>query len=170
MGPAMSVIFTHYELYAGAAGFSQSQIDHMHRCISYFDQYLGGIKDPAAVTPDDFRRYLVYLPTKPVWKELKNEQARLLSGTSVNTYAGAIKTFFKWMADEKIIPTDPIAAVRIPRKPKTLPKIYSEQDLVAVIRAAETNVRDNTIFSLYPNTRILRFIVLHIIQSGYNYN
>jgi site-specific recombinase XerD len=74
------------------------------------------------------------------------------------------------MADEKIIPTDPIAAVRIPRKPKTLPKIYSEQDLVAVIRAAETNVRDNTIFSLYPNTRILRFIVLHIIQSGYNYN
>ena len=170
MGPAMAAIFTRYELYAGAAGFSPAHIDDMRNSVRYFDQFLGVIRDPAAVTADDFRRYLVYLPTKPVWKGLKNEQARLLSGTSVNTYAGAIKTFFKWMADEKIIPTDPIAAVRIPRKPKTLPKIYSEQDLVAVIRAAETNVRDNAIFSLYPNTRILRFIVLHIIQSGYNYN
>ena len=94
------------------------------------------------------------LPTKPVWKGLKNEQARLLSGTSVNTYARAIKTFFKWMADEKIIPADPIAAVRIPRKPKTLPKIYSEQDLIAVIRAAETSLRDNAIFSLFIDSGI----------------
>ena len=112
----MSVIFTRYELYARAAGFSRSQIDHKRRCISYFDQFLGGIKDPAAVTPDDFRRYLAYLPTKPVWKGLKNEQARLLSGTSVNTYAVAIMTFFKWMADEKIIPANPLAAVRVPKK------------------------------------------------------
>jgi site-specific recombinase XerD len=159
-----------YELYAKAAGFSDAQISHMRRCVGYFDRFLGGIKDPAAIKPDDFRLFLADLRTRHPWRGLKTEQARLLSGTTINTYARAIKTFFKWMADEKIIPTDPIAAVRIPRKPKTLPKIYSEQDLVAVIRAAETNVRDNTIFSLYPNTRILRFIVLHIIQSGYNYN
>ena len=48
--PAMAVIFTRYELYARAAGFSRSQIDHKRRCISYFDQFLEGIKDPAAVT------------------------------------------------------------------------------------------------------------------------
>jgi hypothetical protein len=83
LGPALAAVFTRYELYAGAAGFSHALIDHMRRCVSYFDQYLGEIKDPAAVTPDDFHRYLVYLPTKPVWKGLKNEQARLLSGTSV---------------------------------------------------------------------------------------
>ena len=161
----MSVIFTRYELYARAAGFSRSQIDHKRRCISYFDQFLGEIKDPAAVTPDDFRRYLAYLPTKPVWKGLKNEQARLLSGTSVNTYAVAIKTFFKWMADEKIIPADPIAAVRIPKKPKTLPKIYSELDLKAVIEAVEQNLRDNAIFSLFIDSGI-RLEELSEIKMG----
>jgi hypothetical protein len=78
MGPAMAAIFTRYELYAGAAGFSPAHIDDMRNSVRYFDQFLGVIRDPAAVTPDDFRRYLVYLPTKPVWKGLKNEQARLL--------------------------------------------------------------------------------------------
>jgi site-specific recombinase XerD len=154
MGPAMAAIFTRYELYAGAAGFSPAHIDDMRNSVRYFDQFLGVIRDPAAVTADDFRRYLVYLPTKPVWKGLKNEQARLLSGTSVNTYAREVQTFFKWLADEKIIPTDPMAAVRIPRKPKTLPKIYSEQDLIAVIRAAETSLRDNAIFSLFIDSGI----------------
>jgi site-specific recombinase XerD len=70
------------------------------------------------------------LPTKLVRKGHKNEQERLPSGTSINTYAREIQTFFKWMAKEAIIPADPLAAVRIPRKPKTLPKIYSEQGLV----------------------------------------
>ena len=112
LGPAMAAVFTRYELYARAAGFT-AQIEHMRNCVSYFDQFLGEIKDPAAVTADDFRRYLVYLPTTPVWKGHQNEQLRVLSGTSVNTYARAVKTFFKWMADEKIIPADPIAAVKI---------------------------------------------------------
>ena len=165
MGPAMAAVFTRYQLYAGAAGFSPAHIDDMRNSVRYFDQYLGGIKDPAAVTADDFRRYLVYLPTKPVWKGLKNEQARLLSGTSINTYAREVQTFFNWMADEKIIPTDPLAAVRIPRKPKTLPKIYTEQDLIAVIRAAETSLRDNAIFSLFIDSGI-RLEELEGIKMG----
>lgn len=74
LGPAMAAVFTRYELYAGAAGFSTAHIDDMRNSVRYFDQFLGGIKDPATVTADDFRRYLVYLPTKPVWKGLKNEQ------------------------------------------------------------------------------------------------
>ena len=161
----MAAIFARYELYAGAAGFSPAHISDMRNSVRYFDQFLGVIRDPAAVTADDFRRYLVYLPTKPVWKGLKNEQARLLSGTSINTYAREVQTFFKWLADEKIIPTDPLAAVRIPRKPKTLPKIYSEQDLVAVIRAAETSLRDNAIFSLFIDSGI-RLEELEGIKMG----
>ena len=58
------------------------------------------------------------------------------------------------MFDEKIIPSDPIAGVRIPQKPKTLPKIYTEADLLAVIKAAETNLRDNAIFSLFIDSGI----------------
>jgi site-specific recombinase XerD len=154
LGPAMAAVFARYELYAGAAGFSTAHIEDMRNSVRYFDQFLGGIKDPSTVTADDFRRYLVYLPTRPVWKGLKNEQVRLLSGTSINTYAREAQTFFKWMAEEKIIPADPLAAVRIPRKPKTLPKIYSEQDLVAVIRAAKTSLRDNAIFSLFIDSGI----------------
>ena len=116
----MAAVFTRYELYAGAAGFSPAHIDDMRNSVRYFDQFLGGIKDPAAVTADDFRRYLVYLPTKPVWKGLKNEQARLLSGTSINTYAREVQTFFKWMADEKIIPSRPSCRGEDPQETKNL--------------------------------------------------
>ena len=161
----MAAVFTRYELYAGAAGFSTAHIADMRNSVRYFDQFLGGINDLSAVTADDFRRYLVYLPTKPVWKGLKNEQTRLLSGTSINTYARETQTFFKWLAEEKIIPADPLAAVRIPRKPKTLPKIYSEQDLVAVIRAAETSLRDKAIFSLFIDSGI-RLEELEGIKMG----
>jgi len=51
MGPAMAAIFTRYELYAGAAGFSPAHIDDMRNSVRYFDQFLGVIRDPAAVTP-----------------------------------------------------------------------------------------------------------------------
>ena len=113
-----------YELYARAAGFSPAQIHHMSSCVGLLDRFLHGIQDMKEVSAADFRRFLADLRDRPVWQGLHNEQARHLSGTSINTYARAIKAFFNWLNVEGIITSNPLASVTIPRKTKTLPKVF----------------------------------------------
>ena len=115
----MSDLLNRYELYARAAGFSPGSVNHMRNCIGYFDRFLGGITDPARVTADDFRRYLTDLPNHRIREGFNNEQPWPISGTTINTYARAVQTFFSWLASEEIIPANPIARVKIPKKPKT---------------------------------------------------
>ena len=154
LGRVISELLDRYELFARAAGYSFAQIDHMRSCVGLFDRFLHGIKDPAAVTADDFRRFLADLRDRPVWQGLKNEQTRHLSGTSINTYARVIKAFFGWLNSEGVIAENPLAVVPLPRKPKMLPKVYSETDLVAIIATAEANIRDNAVFNLFLDSGI----------------
>jgi site-specific recombinase XerD len=138
-----------YELFAQAAGFSHAQIHHMHSCVGLLDRFLHGIQDMKEVSASDFRLFLTDLRDRPMWSGLHNEQARHLNGTSINTYARAIKAFFNWLNAEGIISINPLASVIIPRKPKILPKVFSEKDMRAVCAAAAANVRDNAIFCLF---------------------
>jgi site-specific recombinase XerD len=106
------------------------------------------------VNADDFRCFLADLRDRPVWRGLNNEQAHRLSGTSINTYARAIKAFFIWLHAEAIIPSNPLATVPAPRKPKTLPKVYSEKDLRAICVTAAASIRDNAVFCLFLDSGI----------------
>lgn len=153
-GRTTGELLDRYELYARAAGFSRAQLNHMRSCVGLLDRFLHGIEDMREVNAADFRRFLVDLRDRPVWRGLKNEQARHLSGTSINTYARAIKAFFIWLNVEAIIPSNPLAAVLAPRKPKTLPKVYSEKDLRAVCATAAASIRDNAVFCLFLDSGI----------------
>jgi site-specific recombinase XerD len=84
-----------------------------------------------------------------VWSGLPNAQARHPSGTSINTYSRAIKAVFNWLYSQGIFADNPLAAVPTPRKPKTLPKVFSEKGMRAVCAAAKDSVRDNAVFSLF---------------------
>ena len=84
----------------------------------------------------------------------ENEKQRRLSGTSINTYTRAVKTFFNWLIAEGIITENPLAAVPAPRKPKTLPKVFSENEMRAVCAAASADSRDNAIFCLFLDSGI----------------
>jgi site-specific recombinase XerD len=154
MGRTTEELLDRYELYAQAAGFSRAQVDHMRSCIGLLDQFLQGTKDVKEVTAADFRRFLADLRERPLWPGLKTEQARHLSGTSINTYARTVKAFFNWLKAEGIIADNPLAAVPAPRKPKTLPKVYSEKDLRAVYAAAVANIRDEAVFCLLLDSGI----------------
>ncbi len=78
----------------------------------------------------------------------------MLSGTSINTYARAIKTFYSWITEQGLISANPLAPVKIPKKPKTLPKVYTEPELRALLAAAEANIRDKAIVSLFIDSGI----------------
>jgi len=81
MGRTTEELLDRYELYARAAGFSRAQVDHMRSCVGSLDQFLHGIEDIKEVTAADFRRFLADLRDRPLWRGLKSEQARHLSGT-----------------------------------------------------------------------------------------
>ena len=150
----MRELLERYELYARARGFSLASIKHTRRCVGFFDDFLQGNTDVGKVTADDFRRFLSDLRERPVWGGLKGEKGRLLSGTSQNTYARAVKAFFGWSKAEGIIANNPLAAVPAPRKPKTVPKVYSENELNAVFEAAKANIRDQAIFYLFLDSGV----------------
>jgi site-specific recombinase XerD len=154
-----------YELYARAAGFSRAQVGHMRSCVGLLDQFLQGTKDIREVTAADFRRFLADLRDRPLWRGLKTEQARHLSGTTINTYARALKAFFNWLKAEGIITDNPLASVPAPRKPRPLPKVYSERDLRAVYAAASANIRDEAVFCVFLDSGI-RLAELGALKIG----
>ena len=152
--PVTAELLDRYEFYARASGFSDSQVSNMRTRVGLFDRFLGGIKDIKGVTAADFRRFLADLRDRPLWQGLVTEQQGKLSGTSINSYARAVKTFFKWLNAEGIITGDPLEAVPAPRKPKTLPKVFSENEMSAVWEAASSNIRDKAVFCLFLDSGI----------------
>ena len=56
---AMEQLIKKYRLYAEAQGLSQKTIDHVVRCVRFFDTFMGGVKDVSKVTPDDLREFIV---------------------------------------------------------------------------------------------------------------
>jgi len=67
---------------------------------------------------------------------------KLLSATSVNTYARGCQAFWTWLLAAGHIETNPLNEVRAPKLPPRRPKHYTEDEIRAVLRAA-TNPRDN---------------------------
>ena len=62
-------------------------------------------------------------------------------------------------------PNNPLAAVPAPRKPKTLPKVYSEKDLRAVCVTAAASIRDDAVFCLFLDSGI-RLAELGALKIG----
>jgi site-specific recombinase XerD len=144
-------LLTKYSLNAKAEGLSQQTITHVKRAVGFFDQFLGGIPDVRKVSADDLRRFIVALQQKPRWAggpQKSNGQS--ISGTSINTYCRAIKSFWSWLQRDGVIKTNPLASVPAPKLPKRLPKILTEEELRAVFKAAdEDSWRSKVILEIF---------------------
>ncbi|MFC2038174.1 tyrosine-type recombinase/integrase [Chloroflexota bacterium] len=144
-GPVIEELLAHYDFHAGAAGFSQSQINLVRTSLGLFDRFLGGIRDVGAVTSNDFRRFQTDLRTRPAWQGRSTEQPRNLSNTTINTYSRTVKTFFKWLENEGIITVNPLESVPNPPTGEKVFKAYSEDQVKAVLADASLNARDKAI-------------------------
>jgi site-specific recombinase XerD len=143
-----------YNLYAEARGFSKSTIDHTRLCVTLFNDFLTGNKDVGDITATDFRRFLVDLRQRPQFRGYQSGNPRKLSGTSVNTYARAVKAFFSYLVEDKIITVNPLALEPAPKKPKTIPKVYSESELNAFLRKVVRDPRNKAIVFFFLDTGV----------------
>jgi len=120
--------------------------------------------DAQDVTGDDYRRFVVELRSRRARHGSGKESEHYLSGTTVHTYGRVVKTFFAWLSEARIIAENPLAGIPAPRKPKTIPKVYREKELLAV-SAAVTSVRDRAIYELFLDSGI-RLKELSTIKIG----
>ena len=131
-----------YEVDARAKGHSLRTIIHVKRCLGFFAEFLGGVSDVAAVNSDDLRRYFSSLRDQPIRHGRANGKRRNLSQTSINTYARAVKSFWAWMKDERIIKRNTLTRVKTPKKSKTIPTVYPESELRTVLQTVSTLPRE----------------------------
>ena len=147
-------IFERYEMDFRARGYSEKTIVHNEASVRYFLRYLGNAKGINEITGDDFRRFLGALRGRNAWEGLSLEKERKLSGTTINTYSRAIKSFWKWLKQEGIITKNPLDSVPNPKNPKTIPKVYSEDEVRAIFRLLPEGSRERAIIDIILDSGI----------------
>jgi len=169
---AMENFISKYHLYAEAQGLSSKTISHTSRCVRFFDTFMGGIQDVSQVTADDLRRFIVALRQKPVISGKKEQSGKHLSGTSINTYVRAIKSFWNWLLANNIITVNPLNDVATPKKPKKLPKIISDNELDQIMKYIKSTDDDRlyAMFYLFLDTGIRLSELAGIKINDINHN
>jgi site-specific recombinase XerD len=153
-GPVVEKLLECYELYARAAGFSQSHINNMRMRPRLFDRFLGGIKDIQGVTIDDFRRFQIDLRERPVWQDLRTEKPRKLSSSSLHSSAVTIRIFFKWLKDEHFTHDNTLKSALIPPEGEKVSRAYLEDQMRAVLAADWSSARERAIFFAFIDSGI----------------
>jgi len=115
------------------------------RCVGYFTTFLVDVPDISKVGAEDLRQFLSTIRDSPIRRGPTQEKEHKLSPTSVNTYARAIKSFWSWLEQEGLIKQNSLALVQAPKKPKTIPQVYSEEELKAIMNAVSDTPRDKAI-------------------------
>ncbi|MCA3847175.1 MAG: site-specific integrase, partial [Burkholderia sp.] len=76
-----------------------------------------------------------------------------LSARSISHRLSAWRAFYRWLAQRVEMPANPVAAVRAPKRPKTLPKALSVDDASALMDApvagTTESIRDHAILELF---------------------
>ncbi len=141
-------LFRRYELVVQAQGFSLKTISHVENCVSLFLKYLGDTCQISDVTADDLRRFISSLRDRKVWEGMHQSKRRKLISTTINTYVRAIKSFWSWLKREGLIDKNPIESVPAPKKARTIPKVYSENQLRAILEAVPADSRERAIIEV----------------------
>jgi integrase/recombinase XerD len=98
----------------------------------------------------------------------------LVTGSQVNVLR-AIKGFFKWLAKEKRIATDPAADIVIPRVSRILPRtILSVPEVESILSEADAldayRLRDRALLELLYSTGIRRMEAAKLVGNDLDFN
>ena len=119
-----------YRICARAEGQSPKTVRETVACVRRFAQFLGGDPTLGDIGADELRRFILALQKREAYAQhpYTRPQKRALSPETIATYVRSIKNFFAFLAREKIIPTNPIATVRVPRTPERVMPILTEAE------------------------------------------
>jgi len=142
---SMDNLQNRYELIARAEGASPKTMDHVRLAVRLFTNFMGGIQDVRKVTADDLRHFIIALEQRPKWAGTAHEKKEKISRTALNTYVRGVKAFWAWLKREGIIKDNPLASVRSPKLPERLPKVMTEEQMLAVFRTVADSPRETAL-------------------------
>jgi len=100
--------------------------------------------DPAAVQSDSIRAYLR-------WLDRKHEKR-----TSLARKLACLRSFFRYLQREGVVPQNPAEDVRSPKQPKQLPRVLTKDEAQALLELPDTTVgwslRDRAILETLYST------------------
>jgi len=141
-----------YRICAKAEGKSPKTVDWIADAIRYFSQFLGDqANDLGNVNAQSLRQFILALQTKKTFSEHRftPPQEKPVSPDTVASYTRAIKSFFSFLEREELIPSNPVAKVKVPKTPKRNMPTFSEEDLVRLFaqpdKKTSEGYRDYTI-------------------------
>jgi len=143
-----------YQVAARAAGLSQSTIRHTTNSLTYFARHVGLDTDVQRIGVDEFRTFLAALRDQNVWAGTPKVKPRLLSPTTINTYARAIRAFWSWLKREGIIRKNVLQEVPAPRLPRRLPRAFGETEVRQILQSASGQPRDIAMVQLLVDSGI----------------
>jgi site-specific recombinase XerD len=118
-------------------------------------RFLGKTMSVGDITLKDLRRFAAHLHEQSSTYRTHSIRPEEEGGFSIWTMCGsiqALRTFFKWLAEEEIIKGNPAARLKQIKPPRPEPKAVSPEDFALLIRAAEDNLRDYALLLFLADT------------------
>ncbi|MCL0090648.1 tyrosine-type recombinase/integrase [Dehalococcoidia bacterium] len=159
----LSKLLEGYRLSAQSEGKSPNTIAIVAASVRYLDEFLTNNNLSANVTEigvEELQRFIVHLREQPRFAHHRftQPQSGHLSGHTVNGYLRALQAFWSWLEREDFIQENPFTRLKIPKAPKKVTPIFSEEQLHQLFAAIDitspTGYRDYTIMLTLLDTGI----------------
>lgn len=139
--------------------------------MEYIDEYeeIRTFEDVEMLT---IRSFIAYLNSDERLKKKKN--AKIVSKRSINRKISALRTFFKYLQEKKVIQTNKVMYVNMPKFEKELPNVLSKDDLNkmrSVINTEKiTGIRDRLIIELLYSSGIRASELINLNEYVIDFN
>jgi integrase/recombinase XerD len=152
-----------YRLSARSEGKSDSTIAIVEASVRYLDEFLSAntySSDVTEIGVEELRRFIVDLKERPRFAHHRftKPQPGRLSGHTINGYLRALQAFWSWLARESFIKENPFDRLRIPKPPKKIIPVFTEEQLRQLLAAIEmtsaTGYRDYAIILTLLDTGV----------------
>lgn len=141
------------------AGKSFNTIKGYRKDITQFIDYLNEyekIKTYDEIETMTFRSFIAYLNSSGE-KEDKKE-SKNISKRSINRKISALRTFFKYLQEKKIVKTNKVTYINMPKFEKELPNVLNKEDINKLRESIDisktTGIRDRLIVELLYSSGI----------------
>lgn len=152
-----------YRLSSLSEGKSPNTIAIVEASVRYLEEFLvirGLSTDVTEIGANELRHFSIYLRERPRFAHHRftRPQGGHLSGHTINGYLRALQSFWSWLEREDFISENPFAKLKIPKAPKKVIPIFTEEQLrqlfSAVDTASPTGYRDYAIILTLLDTGI----------------
>jgi site-specific recombinase XerD len=131
-----------YRLSSLSEGKSPNTIAIVESSVRYLVEFLTSNNlstDVSEIGIDELRRFGAYLRERPRFAHHRftKPQSGRLSGHTVNGYMRALQTFWSWLGREDFIEENPFARLKIPKAPKKVIPIFTEEQLRQLFGAVD---------------------------------